>query len=97
MNNGRKYRLSDIEKVEYTKRYPHLAPEVIDGITRQTKWSDIYASGGIVQCMVEKQLFDQLPTEHRRVLCTIVSKCRCLEYARRLTAQKALMSFQELT
>ncbi len=42
VNDGRKYSLSDTEKAEYTQRYPHLAPEVIDGITRQTKWSDIY-------------------------------------------------------
>ncbi len=54
VSNGRKYRLSDIEK---TRRYPHLAPEVIDGITRQTKWSDIYAAGGIMQRMVENQPF----------------------------------------
>ncbi len=71
VNNGRKYRLSDIEKAEYTRRYPHLAPEVIDGITRQTKWSDIYAAGGIMQRMIENQLFDQLPTAHRSVLSTI--------------------------
>ncbi len=96
VNDGRKYSLSDTEKAEYTRRYPHLALEVIDGITRQTKWSDMYAAGGIVQRMVENQLFEQLPPEHRSVLCAIVNKCRCPEYSRRPTAKKALESFQEI-
>lgn len=47
IENAKYYWLNDIEKVEYTRCYSHTASEVIEGITKQTKKSDIYAAGGI--------------------------------------------------
>ena len=68
IDDGRKYNLSDVEKAEYTIRYPQMAPEVIDGITRQTKWSDMYAAGGVIQRIVDNQCFNQLPAEYKSTL-----------------------------
>ena len=58
VDDGKKYHLSDVAKAEYTRRYPQMAPEVIDGVTRQTKWSDMYAAGGVVQRIIDNQFFD---------------------------------------
>ena len=95
-DDGRKYNLSDVEKAEYTRRYPQMAPEVVDGVTRQTKWSDIYAAGGVIQRIIENQCFNQLPVEYISALNSIVIKCRCPQYHRRLTAQRVLQSFKEM-
>ena len=95
-DDGRKYNLSDVEKAEYTRRYPQMAPEVVDGVTRQTKWSDIYAAGGVIQRIMENQCFNQLPVEYKSALNSIVIKCRCPQYHTRLTAQRALQSFKEM-
>ena len=51
IDNGRFYRLNDLEKAEYTRRYSHIPPEVIEGLSRQTTMSDIYAAGGILRCV----------------------------------------------
>ncbi len=59
--------VSDIEKVEYTRRYPHTAHELNDGITRQSRVIRMYAAGGVVHCMVMNKPFDQLPPEYRSV------------------------------
>ena len=34
IDSGRKYALTECEKSEYTRRFPHLAPEVIHGHTQ---------------------------------------------------------------
>ena len=31
VDRGGKYNLSNVEKAEYTRRYPQMAPEVVDG------------------------------------------------------------------
>lgn len=42
------YRLNDIEKSQYTTKFPHMAPEVIEGLNPQSKMSDIYSLGCIL-------------------------------------------------
>ena len=38
IHNGRALRLNDVEKLQYVKYYPHVAPEVIQGSSLLT-WS----------------------------------------------------------
>ena len=40
---GRTYNLSPVEITEYTRLYSHVAPEVIEGKTSQSRNSDIYS------------------------------------------------------
>lgn len=40
IDRARKYTLSPVEIAEYTRLYTHMAPEVIEGITSQSKNSD---------------------------------------------------------
>ncbi len=42
VDKGRRYSLNSLEKSE---RYPHIAPEVTEGITSQTTMSDVYSLG----------------------------------------------------
>ena len=51
--SGKLYFLTELEKEEYRVRYSHFAPEVIDGKSRQTTYSDMYSVGGIFYCIVE--------------------------------------------
>ena len=55
VDNGKHYCLNDLEKAEYTRRYTHISPEVTEGLSRQTKMSDIYAAGGILRNVVEAE------------------------------------------
>ena len=96
LKNSRKYNLSDIEKAEYTRKYPQIAPEVIDGMTTLTTWSDMYAAGRVVQYLIDHEFFRQLPSEQRRLLQTIVRNCQHPHYSKRLSAKQALQCFNQL-
>ena len=47
-NDGRKYELTQLEKHQYYCEHHHIAPEVIEGITKQTMMSDIFSLGKIL-------------------------------------------------
>ena len=49
--------LRQVQQEEYRKRYPHIAPEIVDGSGRQSHASDIYSLSKIVLA-----LLDLLPT-----------------------------------
>ena len=95
-NTNRKYHLSDIEKAEYTRKYPHLAPEVIDGLTTLSTRSDTYAAGRVIQCIIDHDRFNNLSRELRSSIQKIVTSCRLVSYTKRLSSKQALQSFQEL-
>lgn len=46
-DKGKTYKLNEIEKSQYTAKFPHMAPEVIEGFSPQSKMSDIYSLGSI--------------------------------------------------
>lgn len=94
VDNGKQYNLTDPEKSEYTRKFPHMAPEVIDGITRQTKLSDMYSIGGVLYTIID-YFFDRMPVEHKQSLTDIAEKCRCPQFSKRISAQKALLYWQQ--
>ena len=96
VKNSRKYNLSDIEKAEYTRKYPHIAPEVIDGMTTLTTWSDVYAAGRIIQCIIDHDFFRELPCKQRSTLNSIACNCQHPHYTKRMSAKHILQSFNQL-
>ena len=90
VDQGRHCHLSTCEKAEYTRRYPQIAPEVIDGVSRQTTWSDMYSVGGVLYSIIDNHFFDGLPIGRKETLLYVARKCRCPQYYRRFSAQKAL-------
>ena len=53
IQNDRKHNLFDAEKAEYFHKYPHISPEIIEGITTNTPSSDIYSAGHVMQSIVD--------------------------------------------
>lgn len=97
IENDRKCRLSDSEKAEYAKKYPHIAPEVVSGLTSWTVSSDIYSAGRIMQYVLDQQCFDEIPTAKTEILQEVITKCQCMQYTERPSAKSILESFQKLT
>ena len=54
--NARLYHLSKSDKEVYRKRHPQVAPDVRDGICRQSTASDIYSFGRILSSINEENL-----------------------------------------
>ena len=62
---GRHYSLSEIEKVTYLTRYPHIAPEVTHGERPQSTSSDIYSLGKVLLRMADWGCFRSLSHDNR--------------------------------
>ena len=56
--NGRRYTLSPDEKTLHYAHSPHLAPEVIEGTSKQTCASDIFAAGRIFKKVAKRLIYD---------------------------------------
>ena len=85
--SGRKYSLTECEKSEYIRRFPHLAPEVIHGYSAQSQWSDVYAAGNIFYDIKDAGV---LTAQQADKLNSLASKCRLTEFFKRPSASKAL-------
>ena len=48
LEHGRTYNISNEKKREYKKKYPHIAPDLVDGHCNQTKKSDLFSFGKII-------------------------------------------------
>jgi len=46
--DGKKYHLLSCEKEAFKTRYPHLAPDLVNGKVRQNVFSDIYSFGQVI-------------------------------------------------
>ena len=51
---GKLYKLSDTEKLLYRTQHLHLAPEVIDGVVKQSTTSDMYSVGKVLEFICDK-------------------------------------------
>lgn len=58
IETDRKCHLADSEKAEYAKKYPHIAPEVVNGLTSWTISSDMHSAGRIMQRIIDQLCFD---------------------------------------
>ena len=96
IQNDCKYNLSDAEKAEYFRKYPHISPEVIEGLTTKTPSSDIYSAGYIMQSIVDHDMFRDLLPGNKNELQIIINRCKCIKYTRRPTAKEGLDLFQKL-
>ena len=77
ISEGRKYRLSPDEKTLHYTHYPHLAPEVVEGTSKQTPSSDIFAVGRIFKQIAKRVICNN--TEINRLyiarLASVSSQC----------------------
>lgn len=84
------YHLSWQEKDEYCRKFPQLAPEVVEGDCRQSTYSDMFAVGGIIY-----QITDQKCMQCKKPLLQLAENCQHLDYKNHFSAAKALMYLQK--
>ena len=74
---GKLYKLTDNEKILYHTHYPHMAPEIIDGITKQNTTSDIFSVGKVFCFICDK--YKQSSEEDKLFIATLQSLAvKCL-------------------
>lgn len=94
LSEAKKYYLNLNEQAEYTRKYPHIAPEVISGESRQSVLSDIFSVGGIFYKLIEAGKFES--SRINTAMKKFAGTCRLVEYRRRPKAKEALTSLQNL-
>ena len=87
------YRLSMHEKHEYTIKYRHLAPEVIDGQQKQSIYSDMYSVGLVFYRVTDHCHLSQ---NKRKDLAEFAQKCRSIKFYTRPKSSEALKFFETL-
>ena len=93
---GRHYNLSEIEKVTYLTRYPHIAPEVTHGERPQSTSSDIYSLGKVLLRMADYGCFRSLSRDNRSKVTMLGENCCSIHYFRRPSAKQCLNSMMSL-
>ena len=52
---GKSLSLTQVEKIEYQRKFPQIPPEVIEGESRQSTVSDMYAVGGVLIVLYRRE------------------------------------------
>ena len=87
IGNGKIFTLNNQEKAEYARRFPHIPQEVREGITSQTKMSDVFSAG----CIIKKMSDSSIMRENvRRALSNVAIVCCATQYLSRPSAQDVL-------
>ena len=92
----KRLKLNGIEMAEYTKKYPHIAPEIIEGERPYSCSSDIFSAGGVVFKLCDHNCFATLSIKQRRGISDLASMCRSVHFYKRPKASKALSDFQKI-
>ena len=56
VSHGKAYHMNDVMGREYKKKYPHIAPDLVDGHCNQSKSSDMFSFGKLIKQINDKQL-----------------------------------------
>ena len=54
--HGKTYHMNDPKRREHKKKYPHIAPDLVDGHCNQSKVSDVYSFGRLLKQINDVQL-----------------------------------------
>ena len=81
ITSGKSYKLSDIQKEQYKKDHPHIAPDLRDGICKQSTLSDVCSLGRMTNNIpqLQKEDLEELSNKSmyyhmhlRPEMCTII-------------------------
>ena len=92
----RKYALNDIEKIQYVKYYPHLAPEVVQGYAPQSKQSDVYALGIIFHQVFDHAEMRDINSKVTKKVYNLAAKCTSPHAFNRPDAKNILVTIKEI-
>ena len=91
IDSGKTYRLNDVEKAEYFKKYPYIAPEVIEGMSCQSKMSDIYSLGCIFHKICDHGGLTN--KDYCAQLSDLATKCRVIQSYKRKASWEASRNY----
>ena len=94
IDGGKSYKLNELEKSQYMKYYPHIAPEVIEGLNPQSWMTDIFSLGGIMHKIYDHGNLSDEDTKTK--LNDIAVHCKSPRCYRRPAAKEVLGTLEKL-
>ena len=91
----KRLRLSEGEKAEYTRRFPHISPEVVGGESPYSYQSDIFSAGVILYHLDRYKCFSALSDKQKLTISDLTAKCRANDAHNRPT-QSAFLTLELL-
>ena len=88
--------LTQDERAVYKRRYPHIAAEVIDGITSYSAKSDMFSVGRVLQKVVAEKHYFNLPDEVQEQLTNLHERCISLDYDKFPEAEQLLKEIRDM-
>lgn len=82
ISNGKRYHLTPIDQADYISRPQssfYLAPEVINGESKQSIFSDVFALGGVFYRILDKDKLAAFP-DHSKKINNFAEQCRSVHY-----------------
>lgn len=79
--------------VEYMRKFPHIAPEVIEGETKQSVYSDVYSFGKVLFRIINQGCASGLHSCIQRELVAYAERCISPSYCTRPCTRKGLDIF----
>ena len=89
-------RLSGIEKVEYYRKYPHIAPEVIEGERSFSSSSDMFSAGAVIFQLGDHNYFRSLSNKQQSAILDLAKLCRISQFYKRPKARNAFSCLQNI-
>ena len=71
LSEGKQYKLNTMEKSEYLHRFPHIAPEIVEGEYKQSIYSDSYSIGKIMLQIINHGCIEHLKLCKQRAFATV--------------------------
>ena len=94
--NAKRYKLTAFEKKEYFQKYPHIAPEVIEGETKQSTQSDIYSVGRLFYRIKDNKHLKSICNKAQLLFEDLAGKCTRSNFSKRLTSKKMLDDLKKI-
>lgn len=88
--DAKHYSLSFCEKQQYFRLYPHLAPEVIEGETKQSIQSDMFSLGLVIHKIVDAGCFSGIAQLSIVQVKQLANACRNVKYLQRPKSHEGL-------
>ena len=74
ISEGKRYTLSGAEREEYIRKFPHIAPEIVKGETKQNIYSDMYSFGKVLFQIISHGCMNGLDVKKKK-LAKFAEKC----------------------
>ncbi len=90
MSNAKRYDIPEADRAQYLTKYPHIAPEIVYGQSKQSPYSDMYSIGKVFKVLAERGCFADLSDRDAQEIDSLINSLTSVLWHARPTAGDCL-------